>query len=204
MKTVLVVGATGLIGSHVVQAAQTRVRVLQAAYSQAPLRVDITSTDSLRSLLARAGKVDAIICTAGKARFAPWDSVRDEDWAHALANKLMGQINLVRFGAASIRPGGAITLTTGTLAHQPMTGSTIIASVNAALEAFVRAAALEIGNHVRINAVSPGWLSETLEALGMDPADGLPASEAAKIYLRQIEQGEAGTIAIAAKTPRPH
>jgi NAD(P)-dependent dehydrogenase (short-subunit alcohol dehydrogenase family) len=38
----------------------------------------------------------------------------------------------------------------------------------AGLEGFVRAAALEMPRGLRVNAVSPGWVKETMEQRGMD------------------------------------
>lgn len=48
--------------------------------------------------------------------------------------------------------------------------------VNAGGEAFVRSAALEWRGKVRVNTVSPGWVAETLAAMGRDPANGVPAA----------------------------
>lgn len=75
------------------------------------------------------------------------------------------------------------TLTSGILAMQPMPGSASVAMVNAALEGFVRAAALEIPRRLRINAVSPPWVKETMVRLGMDPTPGLASAEVAKAYV---------------------
>jgi NAD(P)-dependent dehydrogenase (short-subunit alcohol dehydrogenase family) len=111
----------------------------------------------------------------------------------------MGQVNVVRYGAKSVRPGGAITLTTGLAAQFPAPGSAIITTVNAAVEAFVRAAAAEPSLVVRINAVSPGWVSETLQAMGRNPSDGIPAAEVAKVVVRQLREGPTGSVAPAAK-----
>ena len=143
--------------------------------------------------------VDGIICTGGAARFKPWSELTDEDWTFSLANKLLGQVNVVRYGLKSVRPGGAITLTTGLASQYPSPGSAIITTVNAAVEAFVRAAAAEPSISVRVNAVSPGWVSETLQAMGRNPAEGIPAAEVAKIAVRQFGEGATGSVAPAAK-----
>jgi hypothetical protein len=41
----------------------------------------------------------------------------------SLANKLMGQVNVVRYGMKSVRPSGAMTLTTGLAAQYTSPGS---------------------------------------------------------------------------------
>jgi hypothetical protein len=81
----------------------------------------------------------------------------------------MGQVWLARIAKDHLPDGGSITLTTGILAMQPMPGSASISMVNAGLEGFVRAAALQMPRNSRINAVSPPWVKETMVKLGMDP-----------------------------------
>jgi NAD(P)-dependent dehydrogenase (short-subunit alcohol dehydrogenase family) len=194
MTRVLVIGSSGLLGSHLVKALQGKAEVVEASFGRAPLRVDIADPASLRRLFESVGPVDAIACTAGMVRFVPWARANDDDWAHGLANKLMGQVNVVRLGAPFVRDGGAITLTTGVLAQHPMPGGAIATTANAALEGFVRAAALELGARIRVNVVSPGWITETLAALGMDPTPGVPAAEAALAYVRAMEGGASGSV----------
>ena len=50
-----------------------------------------------------------------------------------------------------------------------------------------RAAAQELPRGLRINAVAPGWVRETLLALKMDPAPGVPAVEVAQTYVKAVE-----------------
>jgi hypothetical protein len=40
---------------------------------------------------------------------------------------------------------------------------------------------------IRVNVVSPPWVAETLEAMGEDPAEGLPAATVAEAYLQSLE-----------------
>jgi NAD(P)-dependent dehydrogenase (short-subunit alcohol dehydrogenase family) len=192
----LVIGAAGLIGAEVVKALGESACVRASRSSDE--RVDISDPKSLAALFERVGELDGIICTGGAARFRPWDQLTDEDWTFSLANKLLGQVNVVRYGAKNVRAGGAITLTTGLASQYPAPGSAIITTVNAAVEAFVRAAAVEPSIIVRVNAVSPGWVAETLQAIGRNPADGVPAAEVARIIVRQFREGPTGSVAPAA------
>ena len=91
----------------------------------------------------------------------------------------MGQINLVRFGIESLKDGGSFTLTSGQLSRWPVPGGVAVSVVNAA--------ALELPRGLRINAVAPGWVRETLLALKMDPAPGVPAVEVAQTYVKAVE-----------------
>lgn len=197
MSRILVIGAAGLIGTRVVEALGEE-HCIRASRNSGE-RVDISDPKSLAALFDRIGTVDGIVCTGGAARFKPWVQLTDDDWAFSLANKLMGQINVVRYGLKSVRPGGAITLTSGTASQDPSPGSAIISTVNSAVDAFARAVAAEPSISVRVNVVSPGWVSETLQAIGRNPAEGIPAAEVAKIIVRQFREGPTGSVASAAK-----
>ncbi|WP_257457747.1 short chain dehydrogenase [Archangium lipolyticum] len=184
---ILVIGATGTIGQAVVQALKGRHEVLEAARSRGTHQVDITSKDSLLKLFRSVGPVDAIISATGSAAFKPLTQLGDEDFQFSLGNKLMGQVNVARLGLEHVRDGGSITLTSGVLAQEPMPGTSAIALVNAALEGFTRAAALEMPRGVRINVVSPPWVNETLEALKMKGVPGMPAAQVARAYVESVE-----------------
>lgn len=97
----------------------------------------------------------------------------DEGFLAGLQGKLLGQVALARRALHHLRDGGSITLTGGTFAA-PLAGGSLGAPVNTALEGFVRNAAAELPRGLRINLVSPGWITETLQRLGTDPADGTP------------------------------
>ena len=197
MSKILVIGAAGLLGSRVVEALGED-RCIRASRNSGE-RVDISDPKSLAALFERLGELDGIVCTGGAARYKPWAQLTDEDWAFSLANKLLGQVNVVRYGAKNVRSGGAITLTTGLAAQYPSPGSAIITTVNAAVEAFVRAAAAEPSIVVRVNAISPGWVAETLQSMGRNPKDGIPAADVAQAFARQFREGASGSVAASAK-----
>ena len=90
--------------------------------------------------------------------------------------------------------GGSITITSGILAQQPSRGSAAISLVNAGLEGFARAAALEAPRGIRINVVSPPWVTETLQALGMPLQGGLPAATVAQAYVACVEGTATGQV----------
>jgi NAD(P)-dependent dehydrogenase (short-subunit alcohol dehydrogenase family) len=191
---ILVIGATGTIGAAVAQAFETRHEVLRASRSRSALTVDLADQESIKGLYAKAGRVDAVVSVAGQAAFRPLLALTDADFALGVTNKLMGQINLVRFGIEFVSDGGSFTLTSGILSRQPMLGGAAISPVNAGIEAFARAAALELPRGLRINAISPGWVTETLIALKMDPSIGMPAAEVAQSYVAAVEGKMTGQV----------
>lgn len=191
---VIVVGATGTIGSTVVAALSMRHQVVSVGHQRGAFQVDLASSDSINHLFRAIGHFDALVCTAGVAKFASLDELRDADYQVGLSNKLMGQVNLVRIGRQFINDRGSFTLTSGVLSQEPMKGSASISMVNAGLEGFVRAAALELPRGIRINVVSPPWVTETLIALKMDPSLGMPAAAVAQAYLATVEGTATGQI----------
>ncbi|WED23642.1 short chain dehydrogenase [Vibrio sp. JC009] len=198
MKKVLILGATGLIGTAIAELLKGNAEVVEASFRHPENKVDISDPESLKALFAKVGKVDAIVCTAGMAEFVPWAQADDAKWDFGINNKMMGQINTIRFGEQYVNDGGAIILSTGVLAQYPMAGSGILTTVNAAVEAAIKASVTEI-ERIRINAVSPGWVAETMVAMGMDPEPGLPAADVAQYYVDLIEESTSGDIVVAAK-----
>jgi NAD(P)-dependent dehydrogenase (short-subunit alcohol dehydrogenase family) len=75
-----------------------------------------------------------------------------------------------------------------------MEGSAAISLVNAGVEGFMRAAALELGPDLRVNCVSPGWVAETLEQMGRDPSDGVPAAQVAEAYVKSLNGSQNGEV----------
>ena len=103
---VMVIGATGTIGKAVVDLLQQSHDVVKVGYKEGDYQVDIASKESIQALLDKVGKVDAIISTTGLAKFGKFNELTDGDYALALNNKLMGQVNLVRLGQHYVNQGG--------------------------------------------------------------------------------------------------
>ena len=191
---VVVIGGTGTIGSEVVKKLEPDHEVIAVGHSSGGHQVDLGSKGSIKALLDEMRPFDAVVSAAGEAKFGSLDELGDDDFMLGLNNKLMGQANLVRVGRQLINDGGSFTLTSGVLAQEPMQGSASISMVNAGLEGFVRAAALELERQVRVNVVSPIWVTETLEELGMDTSQGMPAARVAKAYRASLEGDGTGEV----------
>lgn len=194
MRIIVIGGVTGTIGKPVADALAARHEVVRAGRHGGDLQVDIASRVSIEKFFQEAGPFDALVSAAGSARFTDLDVPNDEDFQFSLANKLMGQVNLVRYGWRYVRDGGSFTLTSGVLAWHPMPGSSPISLVNAGLEAFAHAVAQEAPRGIRVNVVSPPWVSETLEEMGQDGAAGQPAAEVAKAYVECVEGTRNGEV----------
>jgi len=191
---IIVVGGTGTIGAAVAKALAANKHEVVAASRNGAVKVNLDEPASIRAMFETVRDVDAVISCAGNAVFKPFADLTDADYELCLRSKLMGQVALARTAKDQLRDGGSITVTTGVLALRPMPGSAAISLVNAGLEGFVRAAALEMPRRLRINAVSPPWVKETLVKLRMDPAPGLAAADVAKAYVAAVERADQGKI----------
>ena len=193
--TVILIGASGTIGAAVHDALSSNHDVVGVGRSSGDVQADLSDPESIQLLYEQAGDFDAVVCAAGNAAFNPLSELSDEDFELSLSSKLMGQVNLVRRGLPHIAKDGSpsFTLVSGVLSEEPIPGSAAISMVNGGIEGFMRAAALE-AEGVRVNVVSPPWVSETLEEMGEDPSDGLPAATVAKAFVDSVEGDMIGEV----------
>ncbi|MBO8194293.1 short chain dehydrogenase [Streptomyces oryzae] len=193
---ILLIGATGTLGTAVGKTLSVRGHeVLTVGRSGGDLRHDIADPAQVAEVYAHAGQIDAVVSTAGDVPFKPVTGMLPEDYLSAFHGKVLSQIELVRQGVPRIAERGSFTLITGILAHEPIPTGSAAAMANGAVEAFVRAAAIEIAPQ-RINAVSPTVFTESLEDYG-DYFPGVPPvglAEVAQAYVRSVEGAQTGQI----------
>lgn len=188
---IVVVGGTGTIGSAVADALSESHEVIVASRSS-DVSVDITEPDSIRAMYDELDRVDGVVACAGGGAMKPLTDLTDEEIEGTLGYKLMGQVNLVRFGVPHMTDGGVFLLTAGVFSTEPMPGVTDIAMVNGALESFARAASLDLPRAIRVNTVSPPFIEETAREMGME--GGMPADEVAKDYVELVESDRTGEV----------
>lgn len=158
---IIIIGATGTIGKHVTAALQKDHEVIKAGSKSGDLQVDISSPGSIENFYKQAGKFDALVSASGDGHFGPLNSMKDADFRVGINSKLMGQVNLVLIGQHYINPKGSFTLTSGSLAEDPIVLGANLSAMNAAINGFVRSAALELENGIRINAAAPDVVEES-------------------------------------------
>jgi NAD(P)-dependent dehydrogenase (short-subunit alcohol dehydrogenase family) len=179
---IIIVGASGTMGKHLTNAFKKENEVITAASEGCDLQVDITSTESIENMFKQAGAFDALISTAGPTYVGPWKKMDDKEFRKGVDGKMMGQINLVLIGQHYINPKGSFTLITGALTHDPQKNFANASAANGAVEAFVRAAAIELENGIRINAVSPTVIENSPQYFPFFPGD-IP------VTMQQLEYG---------------
>ncbi|HVU97076.1 MAG TPA: short chain dehydrogenase [Puia sp.] len=158
---IVIIGAAGTMGTYLSQAFEQDHEVVRASRSRSDIQVDITYPASIEDMYKRIGSFDALVSTAGPTYVGPWKNLTDKEFRQGVDGKMMGQINLVLTGQHYINPNGSFTLITGALTHEPQKNFANASAANAAVEGFVRGAAIELENRIRINAVSPTVLESS-------------------------------------------
>ena len=152
---IIIVGATGTMGTYLTSAFENEHEIIRAASEGGDFQVDITSPEAIEKFFQTVGPFDALISTAGPTFVGPWQKLDDTTFRKGVEGKMMGQINLVLIGQHYINPKGSFTLITGALTEEPQINFANASAANGAVEGFVRGAAIELENGIRINAVSP-------------------------------------------------
>ncbi len=118
--------------------------------------VDVTSEASVERLFAELGELDHLVYTAGEPlRPFPIDGLDLDDARVFLETRLWGAVAAVKHAHARIRPGGSISLTSGSAGARPQPGWLVGAGICGAIEAIARTLAVELAP-IRVNAFAPG------------------------------------------------
>ena len=193
---ILIIGGEGTIGKKVNSHFLKKHEVLIAGRNSGDIVVDIVNSQSIEAMFESIGNVDAVVCIAGDAKWAAFDSMTEEDFYLGLKSKLMGQVNLVRIGQKYLNAGGSFTLSTGILADHPVELTSSPAMVNGGIHSFVKAVSLEMQNGIRINVVSSGLVEDAVEKYeayfpGHNP---IPMKKVINGYVKSVEGKGTGEI----------
>ncbi|WP_279463295.1 short chain dehydrogenase [Aeromonas dhakensis] len=193
---IVIVGASGTIGSAVSDLLAKDHQVIRVSHSQGDARVDIRDPASIRGLFAKLGQFDALVVASGSAAFNALTEMTDEEWQLGIQSKLMGQINLTRAAIPHLNDKGSITLISGILSEEPINWGASVTTINGAVEHFVKAAACELPRGLRINVVSPTVLEESMDKYasvfpGFVP---VPAARVAQAYQKSVLGVQTGQV----------
>ena len=193
---ILLVGADGAIGSAVDAELGKKHEIIRAGRSRGDVRIDISSEASISRVFEETLRLDAVIAAAGELHFGPLMDMTSAQLAFGINSKLLGQVNLARFAAKYIADGGSVTLVSGIIGEQPVVGGAIAALVNRAIEGFVLGASVNMPRGIRINAVSPGIVTETKDKYAplFDGFEPVPARRVAVAYARSVEGAQTGQV----------
>lgn len=191
---IIIVGGTGTIGKAISTELAKRHTIIAVGHTSGDFQVDIRDSDSIEALYQKIGSFDALVSATGSVHFGALTEFTEEQYSIGLNSKLMGQVRLVMIGLKYINKHGSFTLTSGILSNDPIRLGASASMVNGALDSFVKSAALELPNHLRINSVSPTVLLESMDNYapffrGFEP---VPASRVALAYSKSVEGAQTG------------
>ncbi len=93
---ILIIGGKGTIGKKVSDHFSKKNEIIIGGRKSGDVIVDITDSSSIEAMFESIGNIDAVVCIAGEAKWAAFESMTEEDFYIGLKSKLMGQVNLVR------------------------------------------------------------------------------------------------------------
>ncbi|NRQ36526.1 SDR family oxidoreductase [Nonomuraea sp. NN258] len=179
-KTAVVTGASGGIGSAVVRILRAEgARVLGVALDITPeleenaaftVRADLTTpegVDRLRQAVeTEFGAVDLLVNNVGGLTGMPISGLadmRDETWRKGFELNFSATVHVTQALLHTLRAGSAVVNVSSGVARWPSSGPYFYAAAKAALTAFSKSLAEELGpRDIRVNTVSPGLVRTPL------------------------------------------
>ncbi|MFK3979108.1 SDR family oxidoreductase [Micromonospora sp. NPDC050397] len=176
-QRVVVLGGTSGIGlATATMVAREGARVAVASSSQSSVdralatlpdgsagyAANLTEPADVARLFADLGPFDHLVYTAGEPLALMSLDTLDLDAARtAFELRYFAALSTINAAIPFLRPGGSITLITGTAKDRPSPGWSVASSITGAIDALVRALAVELAP-VRVNAVSAGVIRSPL------------------------------------------
>ncbi|RJO78422.1 short chain dehydrogenase [Nocardia panacis] len=192
---IVVVGGAGTIGRRLVPALREHGHeVITAARNSGDVRVDLTSHDSIEAFYRYLGAVDGVVAIAAHGALDEFTDLTADALARNMRAKFFGQADLVLTGQHHCADGASFTLTSGIFADQPWRGVTGGGVISGALHSFVLSAALELPRGMRINAVSPTLIGDSVDEFEFPGLPVVPMDELVRHYVRCVEGGGTGEI----------
>ncbi|HET6432507.1 glucose 1-dehydrogenase [Dyella sp.] len=167
-QAVLAAGGRVLIGDTDSEAGRACLDEWQVGDAAAFLPLDVASEAGVRRWIAAAGKrfgrIDGLVNNAGIAdpHTGPLEQLTLREWRRRLAVNLDGAFLCAKHALPWLRQapeGGVLLNIASSRALQSEPDTEAYAASKGALLAFTHALAISAGPAVRVNAISPGWIS---------------------------------------------
>lgn len=198
-KALLKDGAAVLIMGRRLEALETTRKTFLAEFPQGKVEVyagDARKEEDVQTGLKKAhamqGRLDILIPTIGGAGFKPLLMMDAETFRSELDFNIISAFLVVRYGVPMMDNGGSVVCISSNAGKMPFSALAGYHTAKGGLEAFVRAAAEELGSAgVRVNAVRPG-LIRNKEDNPMFTNEDVFQTFAKEIPLRQRAPGRLG------------
>jgi NAD(P)-dependent dehydrogenase (short-subunit alcohol dehydrogenase family) len=139
------------------------------------MHVHVTSRESVERLAARVaaehGRLDCLVTCAGVTGQHPSASVSEESWSRVLSTHVDGTFRCCQVLHPLLAASGdaAIVTISSVVARLGLPGRLSYATAKSAIEGLTRTLAVEWApDHIRVNAVAPGWTRTPPVAAAID------------------------------------
>ena len=168
----------------------------------AAIPTDVSEEDAVRALVTgtieRFGRIDCAFNNAGRTAYSPIAQLTAADFDQVMATNVRGVWLLLKYEVEAMLAqghGGAIVNTSSIAATGGTAGLSAYAASKGALDAMIRAVALEAGpGGIRINNVSPGVIRTPMTSVL--PAEALVPYAAHAALKRVGEPEDVGDVAV--------
>jgi NAD(P)-dependent dehydrogenase (short-subunit alcohol dehydrogenase family) len=210
--------AAAAAGASVVVASRNPASV-EAALAQLPAGsqghvVDVSSAEGREDFFTAVGTFDHFAYTAAEnIASVPLKDYTTEKGSSFLALRLIAALDAIRLAVPNIRPGGSITMTSGTAAFRGGEGWLLGATASGATISAAKSLAVELAPiPIRVNVVAPGMARSPLwaqvpeverEAMYENAGGSIPlgrvaeVEDVAKAYVQLMDQDYVtGTVSV--------
>ena len=180
-KTILVTGASSGIGQGIaVECSKMGAKVVITGRNKERLKetfdwldgnghvmiaADLNNEADIEKLAAESPVLDGLVNNAGRGLSKPVNFIKSQDLQEVYQTNVFGVILLTKMllKAKKINKGGSIVFTSSLSSYVSAAGLSVYASSKAAVSAFMRTCAIELGpKKIRCNAVLPGMVETKL------------------------------------------
>jgi NAD(P)-dependent dehydrogenase (short-subunit alcohol dehydrogenase family) len=125
---------------------------------------DANDTAALQTFFAElTAPIDHVLVSAGGPHYGPLLEMDPAQVRDAVTDHLVLALEVARYGAGKMRPGGTLLLIGGTGGRRIGHGLGIVSAATAALPPFTAALALELAP-IRVNLIAAGFVDTALSA----------------------------------------
>jgi NAD(P)-dependent dehydrogenase (short-subunit alcohol dehydrogenase family) len=152
---------------------------------------ELADLDELYDIVKRtAGRVDIVFANAGAAELAPFGEITEEHFDRIFGTNVKGLLFTVQKALPLMPEGGSIILNASITASKGLRAWSVYSATKAALRSFARTWTADLkGRHIRVNAISPGYI----DTPGLNGVMGPLAEQSKEMLSTGVPLGRFGT-----------